>query len=130
MHSRNIVKETFCILLQQLNQQELDYWVKAIKNGLVDCPLSHAIIPVAMNLPSLLWGKGTEESSKPKCPDTNGAQCNLYLDYHLHLTINCTRGVFMIIRAIGNMLRSFFESFSHISWNIFSKMSLNPLKIV
>ena len=39
-------------------------------------------------------------------------------------------GVFMIIGATTNMLRSFLSPFWHISWNIFSKISINPLNIV
>ena len=54
-------------------QSMMDYLRKAIKDDVVDSPPSHAIILVAINLPSPLWGKGTGESSKSKCQDTNGA---------------------------------------------------------
>ena len=46
----------------------------------MDSPPSHAIIPVPINLPSPLRGKGMGESSKSKCQDTNGAQRSLNLE--------------------------------------------------
>ena len=60
-------------------QLTMDYSPKAIKDGVVESPSNCVIIPLAMNLPSPLWGKGTGDSSKSKCRDTNGAQHNLYL---------------------------------------------------
>ena len=47
------------------------------------------------------------------------------------LCIFLHKDVFMIIGAVGNMLRSFFESFlAYFIEHFFSKMSLNPFKIV
>ena len=45
----------------------MDYSCKAVEDDVVDSPPSHAIIPVPINSPSPLWGKGAEESSKSKC---------------------------------------------------------------
>ena len=51
---------------------KMNYSHKAGEDDVVDSPPSGAIIPIAINLPSSLWGKGTGESSKSKCQDTNG----------------------------------------------------------
>ena len=40
------------------------------------------------------------------------------------------KGVFIIIGAIGNMLRPFLESFLAYFMDFFFKMSINPFKIV
>ena len=60
-------------------QSTIDYSPKAVKNGVVDSLLSRAVILVAVNFPSYVRDKGTEESSKSKCRGTNGAQHHLYL---------------------------------------------------
>ena len=54
-------------------QSTMEYSRKAVKDDVVDSPPSRAIIPVPINLHSPLRDKGTGESSKSKCRDTNGA---------------------------------------------------------
>ena len=56
----------------------MDYSI--VDDGIVYSLPSRAVILVAMNLPSPLSSKKTSEFSKSKCRDTNGAQCNLYLE--------------------------------------------------
>ena len=53
-------------------QLTMDYSCKAVEDDVVDSPSSCTIIPVAINSPSPLRGKGTGESSKSRCRDTNG----------------------------------------------------------
>ena len=60
-------------------QSTMDYSCKAVEEDVVDSPPSGAVISVAINSPSPLQGKETEESSKWKCWDTNGAQRTLNL---------------------------------------------------
>ena len=45
----------------------MDYWLKAIDDGVVDSPSNHVVIQVAVNLPSSLRGKGRSEFPKSKC---------------------------------------------------------------
>ena len=57
----------------------IDYSCKAVEDDVVDSPLSRAVIPVVVNMPFPLQGKGMGESSKSKCRDTNGAQRSMNL---------------------------------------------------
>ena len=79
MHHCNIVKGIF-LYSTATAQSTMDYLPKAIKDGVVDSPPSHAVILVAVDSPSPLQVKETGESSKSKCWDINGAQHNLYLE--------------------------------------------------
>ena len=54
-------------------QSTMDYSRKAVEDDVVDSPPSCGIIPVPINSPSLLCGKGVGESSMLKRRDTNGA---------------------------------------------------------
>ena len=58
----------------------MDYSRKAVEDDVVDSPSKHAIIPIPIDLPSPLRGKGAGESSKSKCRDFNGAQRSLNLE--------------------------------------------------
>ena len=58
-------------------QLTMDFSHKAVEDDVVDSPPSRAIIPFPINSPSPLQDKGTGESSKLKCRDTNGAQRSL-----------------------------------------------------
>ena len=60
-------------------QSTMDYSRKAIEDDVVDSPPSRGIIPVPINSPSPLQGKGVGESSMLKRRDTNGAQHSLDL---------------------------------------------------
>ena len=60
-------------------QSTMDYSCKAVKDDIEDSPPSRAIIPIPINSPSPLQGKGVGESSMLKCRDTNGAQRSLDL---------------------------------------------------
>ena len=60
-------------------QSTMEYSCKAIKDDVRDSPPNRAIILVAINKPFPLQGKGTGETSKLKCRDTNGAQRSLNL---------------------------------------------------
>ena len=60
-------------------QSTMDYSRKAVEDDVVDSPPSRGIIPVPINLPSPLRGKGVGDSSMLRCRDTNGEQRNLDL---------------------------------------------------
>ena len=60
-------------------QSTMDYSRKAVEDDVVDSPPSHSIIPVPINSPSPLRGKGVGESSMLKRRDTDGAQRSLDL---------------------------------------------------
>ena len=60
-------------------QSTMDYSRKAIEYDVVDSPPSRGIIPVPINSPSPLRGKGVGESSILRRRDTNGAHRSLDL---------------------------------------------------
>ena len=61
-------------------QSTMDYSRKAVEDDVVDSPPSRGIIPVPINSPSPLRGKGVGESSMLKRRDTNGVQRTLDLE--------------------------------------------------
>ena len=77
-------------------QSTMDYSCKGVEDDVVDSPPNRAIIPVAINLPSLR-DKGMGESSKSRCRDTNGAQSSLNLGL-LHSSNNKLHKVGLLYR--------------------------------
>ena len=60
-------------------QSTMNYSCKAVEDDVVGSPPICAIIPVTISSPFPLRGKGTRESSKSKCRDSNGIQLSLNL---------------------------------------------------
>ena len=61
-------------------QSTMDYSRKAVKDDAVDSPPSRGIVPLPINSPSSLRGRGAGQSSKSRHRDSNGAQRSLNLD--------------------------------------------------
>ena len=86
---RLAIQSKMCVLHRWIQSRNLKQVLSCNLVKELDSPPSCAIVPIVVNLLSLMQGKPTAKLLKFKCWKDNGVHYNLYLENYLHLTIDC-----------------------------------------